>query len=117
MTTSIGLPSKPLNRSVIFADPIAAGSLAGRTRESTCANAIFVIGAAITPSNRSEPITTGTGRFMTPRAVCAQRPSSLGVIPPFRTAPLSILCPSSAMIAGSGISAPRTAKVTTLTPA
>ena len=113
----MGLPSKPSNRSSIFAAPIAAGSLFGRTRESTWANAILVIGAAKIPKTRSEPITTGTGRRITFRAVCAQRPSSFGVIPDLRTTPLSILCPKRAIIAGNGTSAPITASETTLTPA
>ncbi|CAB4664905.1 unannotated protein [freshwater metagenome] len=62
-------------------------------------------------------MTTGIGRRITKRAVDAQRPSLFGMIALLRTTPLSILCPSIAKIAGSGISAPATASATTDVPA
>ena len=115
--TSIGLPSKLANLSSITCELIAARSEAGSTRESTCANAIFTIGSAITMSSASEPTTTGTGRAITPRAVFAQRPSSFGARPPLRITPLSTRLPNIAKSAGSGISAPKIAKSVTITPA
>ena len=50
---------------------------------------IFLIGAARTAKTRSDSATTATGRRITNRAVCAQRPSDLGVIPDLRTTNLS----------------------------
>ena len=64
-----------------------------------------------------ETITTAAGRFITMRAVSAQRPSSLGVIADFLTTPLSIFLPIRARIGGSPKIAPMTAIATTDTPA
>ena len=75
------------------------------------------MGAAITLSAIKVSNTTGTGRFMTKRAVCAQRPSSFGVIAERRTTPLSTRLPIKARIGGSPKIAPITASATTETPA
>ena len=64
-----------------------------------------------------ESTTTVTGRRITNLAVCAQRPSSLGVIALFRTTSLSTRWPSIARMAGRGIKAPSIAIATTVTPA
>ena len=61
--------------------------------------------------------TAATGRFITKRAVCAQRPSSFGVIADLRTTPLSMRSPSNAKIGGNPNNAPITASATTDTPA
>ena len=60
-------------------------------RESPCENLMFAIGAANMPMIISDSKTTAVGRFITIRAVCAQRPSSFGVIEDLRMTPLSIL--------------------------
>ena len=91
--------------------------MAGNIRESPCENLMLVIGAAITPRMTKERTTAATGRFITRRAVCAQRPSSFGVIAERRTTPLSILDPIRARIAGKPTIAPTTAIATTDTPA
>ena len=69
------------------------------------------------PRTMSERMTTAVGRFITIRAVLAQRPSSLGVIADFLITPLSILLPTRARIGGSPKIAPTTASATTDTPA
>ena len=78
---------------------------------------MLVIGAAMIPRITKERTTAATGRFITRRAVCAQRPSSFGVIAERRTTPLSIFDPITARIAGRPIIAPTTASATTDTPA
>ena len=69
------------------------------------------------PRITKERTTAATGRFITRRAVCAQRPSSFGVIAERRTTPLSIFDPIRARIGGNPIIAPTTASATTDTPA
>ena len=78
---------------------------------------MFVIGAAMIPRITKERTTAATGRFITRRAVCAQRPSSFGVIAERRTTPLSIFDPIRARIGGKPMIAPTTASATTDTPA
>jgi len=70
---------------------------------------MFVIGVAMIPRITKERTTAATGRFITRRAVCAQRPSSFGVIAERLTTPLSIFDPIRARIGGSPTSAPTTA--------
>ena len=78
---------------------------------------MFVIGAAMIPRITNDSTTALTGRFITRRAVCAQRPSSFGVIADLRTTPLSIRSPRIARIGGNPNNAPITASATTDTPA
>ncbi|CAB4848366.1 unannotated protein [freshwater metagenome] len=75
------------------------------------------IGAERIEITMREMRTIGTGRRITKRAVVAQRPSSLGVIALLRITPLSILRPIITRIAGNGMRAPATARVTTEIPA
>ena len=96
---------------------IAAGFDAGSIRESPCENAMFLRGAAKIPKTIRAKRTTATGRFITIRAVCAQRPSSFGVIADLRITPLSTLGPTKARIGGRPKSAPATASATTDVPA
>jgi glycosyltransferase involved in cell wall biosynthesis len=63
------IPSLQETLPMAIAEAMAAGSDFGRTRASTWENAIFVIGAARIPSTKRDPTTTGTGRFITARAV------------------------------------------------
>ena len=62
-------------------------------------------------------ITTGIGRRITVRAVCAQRPSSFGVIALLRTTPLSTFSPRIARSAGRAMTAPTIANEITAMPA
>ena len=89
----------------------------GKTLESTCEKTISLIGAAKTERITKESTTTATGLRMTNRAVCAHLPSSFGVIELFLTTNLSILFPRIASNAGNATKAPRTAMITTVTPA
>ena len=114
---SIGVPVCPGKRSACSAVAKAALLSAGNIRESPCENLIPVIGAAMIPRITTDKTTALTGRFITRRAVFAQRPSSLGVIADLRTTPLSMRSPSSAMIGGNPNNAPITASATTDTPA
>ena len=114
---SIGFPSCPGKRSEIIFEAKAAELLAGKTLESTCEKTISLIGAAKTERITKESTTTATGLRITNRAVCAHLPSSFGVIELFLTTNLSILFPSIASSAGNATKAPRTAMITTVTPA
>ena len=69
------------------------------------------------PKTISERITIAVGRFITKRAVSAQRPSSFGVIADLRITPLSMRWPIRARIGGKPMIAPTTASATTDTPA
>ena len=74
-------------------------------------------GTARVPRMSRDTTTIPTGLRITKRAVCAQRPSCLGVMALFLTTKESMRLPSRAKIAGSGINAPRTAIATTAIPA